>query len=310
MIKQFNFFDIYGDLLPGMLLVGLLWIPCGVLTNTWPDQDLSKALFLGVLAYIVGHLIQTVALSVVPSKVTDKTKHLRSPSDLLLDGSDKKFAKELKEKLAAQVKKLFGIDLEITKDGDGENDISKKRQDAFFQARTYLITKNAARYAEQFEGLYAMMRGLGCSFFAGGSYLAGWALSFHRDCFRLSDWMPVVLWIAIAASLICALIAYFNEPARKKVDRFLTWSIVVALFGAGFLAGLWRYQAAGISIPAYAEYILWGSWLLAWIAAARCFSAYKGFAQIFAETVWRDFSAYLSFQGTPARPVEDSSDGS
>jgi uncharacterized membrane protein YfcA len=309
-IKQFNFFDIYGNLLPGMLLVGLLWIPFGVLTNIWPDQDLSKALFLGVLAYIVGHLIQTVALSVVPSKVTDKAKHKRSPSDLLLDASDKKFAQELKEKLAAQVTKLFGIDLEITKDGDGENDISKKRQDAFFQARTYLITKNVARYAEQFEGLYAMMRGLGCSFFAGGLYLDGWALSFHRDFFRLSDWMPVVLWIAIAASLIFASVAYFDEPARKKVDGFLAWSIVVALFGAGFLAGLWRPQAVGSSVPACAETILWGSGLLAWIAAARCFSAYKAFALDFARTVWRDFSAYLSFQGTPAKPAADASDES
>jgi uncharacterized membrane protein YfcA len=309
-IKQFNFFDIYGDLLPGILLVGLLWVPFGVLTNSWPDQDLSRALFLGVLAYIAGHLIQTVALSVVPSKVTDKAKHQRSPSDLLLDGSDKKFAEELKEKLAAQVTKLFGIDLEITKDGDGENDISRKRQDAFFQARTYLIVKNAARYAEQFEGLYAMMRGLGCSFFAGGLYLAGWALSFHRDCLRLSDWMPVVLWIAIASSLIFASVAYFDEPARKKVDHFLAWSIVVVLFSAGFLAGLWRSQAAGSSVPAYAEPILWGSGLLAWIAAARCFSAYKAFALDFARTIWRDFSANRSLATMPARPATDASDES
>ena len=294
MIKQFNFYDFYGYLLPGILVLGLLWLPVGILTRTWPDQDISKALFLAALAYIIGHLIQTVALSVVPSKVTDKAKHKRSPSDLLLDNSDKKFAKELKEKLASQVAKLFGIDLEITKDGDGENDISEKRKDAFFQARTYLITKNVALYAEQFEGLYAMMRGLGCSFFAGGLYLVGWALSFHQNCFRLSDWMPVVLWIAITASLIFASVAYFDESARKKVDRFLAWSIVVVLFVAGFLVGLWRAQAAVSSVPTYTEPILLGSGLLAWIAAARCFSAYKAFALAFAQTVWRDFSAYFS----------------
>ena len=301
MIKQFNFFDIYGNLLPGMLLFGLIWVPFGVLTNTWPDQDLSKALFLGVLAYIAGHLIQTIALSVVPSKVKDKAKNPRFPSDLLLDKSDKKFAAELKDRIAAQVLKLFGLDLEVNADGDGENDISKKRQAAFFQARTFLIAKNAASYGEQFEGLYAMMRGLGFSFLAGTLYFAGWGLSFHRDCFRLLTWMPIVLWISFVAGLIAALVAFFDEPARKKADRFLAWSFMAVLVCSGFLAGVWRSPVATVNIPAYAEPILWACGLLSWIGAARCFSAYRSFAQSFAETIWRDFSANLSIPEAASR---------
>ena len=63
MIKQFNFYDIYGYLLPGMLLVSLFWLPVGILTRSWPNQDVSNALFLAVGAYILGHVLQTIANS-------------------------------------------------------------------------------------------------------------------------------------------------------------------------------------------------------------------------------------------------------
>ncbi len=298
MIKQFNFYDIYGYLLPGMLLLGLLWLPVGVLTQTWPSQDISNALFMVVLAYIAGHLLQTIAISIVPSKVTDKAKHQRSPSDLLLDDSDKKFAKVLKEKIAAQVTKIFGIDLEITKEGDGENDISKKRQDAFFQARSYLIAKKSAHYAEQFEGIYGMMRGLGCAFCAGSAYLVGWALSIRGGAAKVWCWIPILVLAAIAFALIFAIAAFFHEPVKTMADRIVAAFLSLTLVGSGYLTGCWRFQplASSISFPSYAESVLWGAALLTLFAAVRCFSAYRAFALTFAETVWRDFSAYLSCQ--------------
>ena len=308
MIKQFNFYDIYGYLLPGILLIGLFWLPIGVLTQAWPDQDLSKALFLSVLAYIAGHILQSIAISFVPSTVRDRNNRQRFPSDLLLDKGDSRFGEKVKEQLATHVLDLFGIALEVKQDWDGKGDLSKNRNDAFFQARSYLIAKQAARYAEQFEGLYAMMRGLGCSFFCGAVYIAGWALSFHRNSFRISSWMPIVLGLTLAVALISASIAFFEEAARKKADHFLAWSLIVALLGSGFEAGVWRFQTIGEPAPAYAEPILWCSVLLTWIAAARCFSAYKSFALEFAKTIWRDFAANLALQPTNTPSKADDCD--
>jgi hypothetical protein len=269
--KQFNFYDFYGYLLPGVLLLGLFWLP---------------------------------------STAVDSAKRQRMPSDLLLDTNNSKFSKDVKERLSKQVRDLFGLDLGVTQDWDGGNDISKNRQSAFFQARSYLIAKKAAQYAEQYQGLYAMMRGLGVSFLAGAMYLAGWGLSFHRNSFCLSGGMPTLLWIASAVALISALVAFYHESAKKNADRILAGSLIVVVAGSGFLAGSWRFQSFGSSVPSNAEPLLWGSWLLALVAATRCFSAYRTFARTFAETVWLDFSAYRSFAAVPAPPVGDSSDES
>lgn len=304
MIKQFNFYDIYGYLLPGMLFLGLLWVPFGVTTQTWPDQDISKAIFLVLLAYVVGHILQTIANSVVPSTITDSAKQRRFPSDLLLDKSNPKFSNEFKNRLAGQVSTMFGLDLGVTQDGNGKSQISSSRQTAFFQARSYLNAKKATQYAEQFEGLYVMMRGLGCAFVAGAAFFAGWAdrLALRRGNWAVWSGIPMLLGAAITLALISSLIAYFHEPAKKAADRLLAAFLLLTLATSGFLAAAWRFQPAPSAIPFSnsAESVLWAGALLALLAGARCFSAYKGFAHNFAETIWRDFSANLSIPELPA----------
>jgi hypothetical protein len=310
-IKQFNFYDIYGYLLPGMLLFALLWLPVGILTQSWPDQDLSKALFLAALTYITGHILQTIASSVVPSTVLDRVKQRRFPSELLLDKSNAKFGDDFKTRLAGQVSKMCGLDLGVTQDGDGASQISMNRQTAFFQARAFLIAKKAALYAEQFEGLYVMMRGFGCAFCAGAAFYVGWGLSIRRgDCGALAE-IPILIWAAIALALISALVAFFLEPFKKLANRFLAAFLLLALTGSGFVTGAWRFQPAPNSIPFpnYAESILWSCALLALLAAVKCFSAYKAFALSFAETIWRDFAANFSLEPKLTKASSDDSDG-
>lgn len=305
MIKQFNFYDIYGYLLPGILLLGLFWLPVGILTQKWPSADISNALFMVVLAYIAGLLLQTIANSVVPSTVADSAKRQRVPSDLILDQSHAKFGKDFKKRLSKQVRKLFGLDLEVAQDGDGEDEISKNRRSAFFQARAYLIAKKSAQYTEQFEGMYGMMRGLGCAFCAGAAYLVGWALSIRGDGAKAWNWIPILVCAAIAFALIFAIAAFVHEPVKKMADRIVAAFLLLALIGSGYLTGCWLFQPPA-SFPNYAESVLWGAALLTLFAAVRCFSAYKAFALTFAETVWRDFSASLSAQESPAKSAGDS----
>jgi hypothetical protein len=301
-IKQFNFYDIYGYLLPGMLLLGLFWLPVGILTGTWPNQDISNALYLAVLAYIIGHVLQSIANSVVPSTRPDRGKH-RFPSDLLLDKSNSKLSADFKARLSGQAFAQFGLDLGVTQDGDGESAISKNRKDAFFQARSYLIAKKAAQYAEQFEGLYAMMRGLGCAFLAGAAYFVGCGLSIRRGGCDIRGEIATLMWVAIALALISGLVSFYHEPAKKIADRLLAAFLLLVLTGSGFLTCAWRFQAqpGSIPFPSNVESIFWGGTLLALFAAVRCFSAYKAFALAFAETVWRDFSANLSVAEPPAQ---------
>ena len=67
MIDRFNFYDIYGDVLPGTLLIGIFWLPFGLASTSLPSSEISSTLLLLVLAYIAGHLMQMVALAVVPT---------------------------------------------------------------------------------------------------------------------------------------------------------------------------------------------------------------------------------------------------
>ena len=263
-------------------------------------------MFLAALAYIAGHILQTIANSVVPSTVQDDAEQSRFPSDLFLDKSNSKFTKDVKDKLSKQVEELFGLGLEVTRDGDGKNDVSKNRQTAFFQARAYLIVKKAANYVEQFEGLYAMMRGLGCSFLVGAVYLAGWGLAFHRDHAYLSIVPAALFVIGITGALVSAWIAL----SWMKAAFWLAPCLLLVLLCSGFWVSVGQPRELWSHLPPYSECVVWGSVFFALIAAARCFSAYKAFAEMFAVTVWRDFSAYISFQGILARPTDDTSDGS
>jgi len=303
-IKQFNFYDIYGYFIPGMLLVGVFWLPFGMLTQSWPAQDLSNALFLAVLSYILGHIVQTIAPSLIPSTVLDEKKQRRFYSDIYLDYSNNsKFGVEFKEKLAAQVSEMFGLNLDVAQDvvqdEKGKSAISTNRQTAFFQARFFLVAKKAAHYAEQNEGLYAMMRGLACSFCAGALYLAGWGLSFHYDQLCLRWTLAILLAIGVGGALVSSCIALLpNKDARKAVV-LLALFLILALLCSGFWIGAEQPGKFWSLTPAHADRILWASACLAIIAATRCLSFYKYYTDLFAQTVWRDFSAYLSFQQAP-----------
>jgi hypothetical protein len=306
MIKQFNFYDIYGYLLPGVLLLGMLWLPIGILTNAWPEQDLTKGVFLIALAYILGHLLRAVSSPLVPSKIADSQSRQRTISELLLDHSNAKFNGDFKLHLESQVKCLFGLSIEVAQDGDGHGKISSDRQVAFFQARSYLVAKKAAAYAEQFEGLYSMMRGLGCALLAGAAYIAGWALSFQK-----SHLLSVAAFALSVAALAGTLVRVWThlwpkEQGSNHIVPACLW--LVSFLGAGFCLGVSRPAAFFAHAPAHSEIILWAGVLLTLIAAAQCFSSYREFADHFAQTVWRDFSACLAYADTTAAAASSESD--
>lgn len=42
MTERFNFHDLYGDVIPGLTLGGLLWVPFGLDARAWPDFEWSR----------------------------------------------------------------------------------------------------------------------------------------------------------------------------------------------------------------------------------------------------------------------------
>lgn len=57
MIERFNFYDVYGYLIPGVLLGAVLWIPHALVQGLYVPSDLTTALAAVAFAYIAGLLI-------------------------------------------------------------------------------------------------------------------------------------------------------------------------------------------------------------------------------------------------------------
>lgn len=300
MIERFNFYDIYGYLLPGATLVGLLWLPFGIITGTWPAAQLSEAVFVLGFSYVVGHVLQTIASKAVPSKVSDRKKNMRYPSDLILDPDDKKLASGVKSKLQEYVEKEFAIDLRIGEVSTGSDEISSNRVNAFFLCRGLLIRQKIANYAEQFEGLYAMQRGLSVAFCVGAFYLAGWGCSLAGSTiWWFGPTSSAFLLIGSGGVLVRSLLSVRRGPFHPNSaarDRWLLPFLLAAVFGFGVSFGMNESRTAShLSV-------FWISALCALVASARCYSGYKEFTLHFSTAVWRDFVSFKSQTPEPPNP--------
>lgn len=281
MIERFNFFDVYGYFLPGLALITLIWLPFGAFQHKWPPRDLTSAAAALAFAYIAGHLLQTVAVRVLPSQMKIG-KSRRYPSDRFLDAEDRTFSAQFKSDVVSAVKRLFEIDLASDAKTAGS------RQEAFFLCRSLLVQKGIADYAEQFQGMYSLMRGLTAAFAAGAFYLIGWSMSSISCPLVLRAWMPVAFF-AVAAVIVIAIgivARSWNQNSQPNIERFIWIPLFVALCAAGAMVG----RGSIASSQTFLLSILMAATAL--FSALRFFGAYRFFAQEFAKVVWRDFLAH------------------
>jgi hypothetical protein len=205
----------------------------------------------------------------------------RQPSSILLDEANRRFTKSFKEDLVTSIKDEFGLDL----NGESEEAL-KSREIALFQARGYLIRRKAASYVEQFEGLYAMLRGVGCAFFLGSAYLVGWVLSFHWKIECLGFYVWLLLLISCISAVVLSVISVFLEATnQRRLDLCLTPLILSAALGLGYFIGTWKLAPSG------AEFFFLAAIAIEIVAGTRCMREYRKYTWKFAETVWRDFVA-------------------
>ncbi|HMG86744.1 MAG TPA: hypothetical protein VK574_13520 [Terracidiphilus sp.] len=214
MVEKFNFYDIYGYLIPGLVLIGLAWIPMGLLWGQWPKQEIASAILLLLLAYLLGHLIQGLSYDILPSSMTDSEGHQRYPSNVLLDATDTSLDQETKKRIRSLSTKHFDINLDA-QGGD------LRRAAVFFQARSALLKQKGdkgAAYWEQFEGLYAMTRNVSLAMGIGAFYMWGWALALagHFDRFYvLESRFALALVVLSLIAMIITSLSTARTPRRN-----------------------------------------------------------------------------------------------
>ncbi|MBZ5533977.1 MAG: hypothetical protein LAO20_21310 [Acidobacteriia bacterium] len=291
MLDKFNFYDIYGYLLPGTLLLLLVWLPIGLVSNAWPAGDWSSAVIGVVLAYISGHMLQMFAGKVLPSSVEKGAdKQDRFPSERLLDSDNGKMSFEAKTEIADLIKKKFTLDVAIGKKEDKPSKskaLDQVRRDAFYLARHSLILGKDAGYAEQFESMYALARGMAAAMGLAVAYYLGWA-------FRVMEvsWAGFAAVIAVTLGLLAAInaSALLNMTSlslppewTRRLELLCALGLLAASLGIGYGLGQ-RYQVT--SRHAAALLLFAGGALL---GSLRSYSTYRSFIETFSLTVWRDF---------------------
>ncbi|HZD94965.1 MAG TPA: hypothetical protein VE133_11970 [Candidatus Sulfotelmatobacter sp.] len=310
MIDKFNFYDVYGYFLPGGALLLLLWLPYGLVRNSWPGSDWSSAILGVALAYFIGHLLQMICTKVVPS-----TTRGRYPSAFVLD-DDKWLAEAFRTQLCNLVKKKFDLDLEVDKPSTAEDQgpaaegkaiaktkaiakADKARNTAFFLARHVLVQAKEISYGEQFEGLYSLLRGMCAAFTLACSNYIGWSLSAVHH-----GWLDSVVMVMVAGSLLAGinfsaqvLRNDLNREALSRLEQVSALALLLIAMGIGYASGR-RYEVT----PGQA-WVLALCAMGALLASLRCFGAYKYHCINFALTVWRDFFASAEKEQTTADPL-------
>jgi hypothetical protein len=294
MIDKFNFYDIYGYFLPGLALLGVLWLPFGITRKYWPAGDWGSTIIAVVLAYLVGHLMLYVTTSVIPSNDIKKSSERdRYPSDTVLDPDSSDLSADLRDKIAKAVDAQFGLNLHID-NGDGSYD--KVRRDAFLLARQMLIQEKSATYAEQFQGMYSLARGLLAALAIGTVYFAGWVFSAFRIGLSFSIALGFVfLAMAVTVNVGCVRLRGIDGPKdtpeqrellrqqKMTLERYYVASLLALFCSGGYLLGL------GHEIHAGECALLTAAAVAALLGCLLCQRQYRTFAVRFATTVWLSF---------------------
>jgi hypothetical protein len=299
LIEKFNFYDIYGYLLPGAVALLLFWLPIGIKQHKLPTGDWTSALLGAAIAYVAGVLLQTFADRVLPSSLgkvgSGKDSYDLYPSQKILGPYDpvytgSQLSEVIKNGLPDLIKTKLGVDGDLAINKPADQTQARLRNDAFFLARHYLQLTKVTSYTEQFEGMYALCRGLAAALGLAAVYFLGWALSSWEF-----SWIPNVAYCAIAWGISFSVgvtifllvigkrsLTVSVNKRNLKVELLPAIGLLVAGLGGGLGLG-YRYHVSDLAI------IILLCAVGALLASLRAYRFYREFTKEFAATVWRDF---------------------
>ncbi len=310
MIERLNFFDIYGYLLPGGLLVTLLWLPFGVALEAWPSAEWSSAVLALLVAYVAGHFLRIVGTTTFVSKFKDGAGRWRHPSDMVFDEDAEKRLPascrlwDAKKDIADQIKQEFGIDVGAGQPGLGKLRIARVK--AFAKCRSYIIHKDAAAYSEQQQGMYEFLRGVAAAAALAFALYVGiisgllWGVAFPVPLV----WLVIGLCAIGVVALIAAICSYRVKDDDGKARQWLFWLFVSACVVGGVAIGVMYRSETTRTLATMGKEL----WTIGVLAALCCVSipmfhaASRGFAASFAAAVYREFSAIASTAAVVAPP--------
>ena len=93
------------------------------------------------------------------------------------------------------------------------------RRDAFFQARSALLRDKGTSYWEQFEGLYALMRGTSVALTAATMYFAGWASKGWNGHIPWIVWQSVLIFCLLAIVVISFWLEKGKDPTKAAAQK-------------------------------------------------------------------------------------------
>jgi len=288
-VDRFNFYDVYGYLIPGLTFITLLWLPFGIVTGKPPDDKLASLVVVLLLAYVIGHFLQAMATNAFSSQTERNSAGKPAfPSVVLLDKSNTRMGHDLKRRVHNIVQSWFSIN--VAADEDSDEDIAQRRQDAYFICRP--VVNAGKSYAEQFQGLYSMMRGLSLALLLAVSYDFGWALAVFRDP-KIAFALQVlggecVLALAVLASNAAGAftVRLTGDTLTRSVrDRYSLGVIALLLLCVGYLVG----SRMTVYYETAAMLAVLGTVLFA--IAMRFFAQYKSFTVEHAKSVWAQIAA-------------------
>jgi len=282
MVDRFNFYDIYGYFIPGAILLVLLWLPFGFFDIIMLS---TISAVIGIIpSYVLGHLIHSIAKDVIKSKKQTDSGEERYFSSIFLDKKDDKLSQVVKNRLAVLIKKQF--ELSIADSGEEQKIIDGRRNDAFRLCRTYVLQHSEKSYAEQFQGMYVLLRGCSVSLFLSSIFYAGFTLIPIIELYSKD-----LLKFLISLALIVSGSGYFLLSMFKGLKwcnfENLWHSIAISLV-TGILGG----YAIAMTYPVGDNIVVVAALMFVSIlVGARFANESRTYMQWFAETIYRDFIA-------------------
>jgi len=260
------------------------------------NMDLAEGIVVGGAAYLVGHVLQALARPVVPHGIKG---HKWSFILLHLNGNkpERHWAPSVREQLVAAISSSFGINVEQAEDLD------RTRDQALRMCRAELTRSGLGSLSEQFEGMYALNRGLSAGCAAASVYLFGWATGLLGNAYvagaiELKHLVPVlglVLLTGLAVLLLVhdlnhrnAALDYLPDRTTYKYKGGPGRSIaIVMLIGALLLGALCgAVSPQGTSTIGYITLLGSAFSLVICIVGYRL---YQRFARVFVYTVYTNF---------------------
>ena len=210
--EQLNFYDIFGYLMPGAVVVGCALL---LVDATFPDatSDLSAASGVELtgllfLSYLVGHIVQAVAHRIEPP--INAIMWGGWPSEALLRPDDKRFTTEFKTALRRLIADRYALPGTA---GHG---------DVFAICYSYVIQNGIRRRVEAFLGLCGLSRGMVVASMVAALFLTGGA---GAHVFHGEDTKDIALYAGGAAAATLAVVAFldrlvdFSERFAEAVYR-------------------------------------------------------------------------------------------